>query len=104
MPRCRGRSDPANRTDQSSDGRRWSIRHRPADTEGLMPETRLSFPQGYEALQGNLKNRIRAAHVKGAGGPPSVRIIICKTRNKVGAEYALRDLRKPVGVAEYRLT
>jgi predicted nuclease of restriction endonuclease-like (RecB) superfamily len=35
---------------------------------------------------------------------PSIGIVVCKTKNKVVAEYALRDLRKPVGVAEYRLT
>lgn len=35
---------------------------------------------------------------------PSIGIILCKSKNKVVAEYALRDLRKPVGVSEYRLT
>ncbi|HEY6271359.1 MAG TPA: PDDEXK nuclease domain-containing protein, partial [Terriglobales bacterium] len=34
---------------------------------------------------------------------PSIGIILCKSKNKVVAEYALRDLRKPVGVSEYRL-
>jgi predicted nuclease of restriction endonuclease-like (RecB) superfamily len=35
---------------------------------------------------------------------PSIGIILCKSKNKVVAEYALRDLGKPVGVSEYRLT
>jgi hypothetical protein len=35
---------------------------------------------------------------------PSIGIILCKSKNKVIAEYALLDLRKPVGVSEYRLT
>jgi predicted nuclease of restriction endonuclease-like (RecB) superfamily len=35
---------------------------------------------------------------------PSIGIILCKSKNKVVAEYALRDLRKPMGVSEYRLT
>jgi predicted nuclease of restriction endonuclease-like (RecB) superfamily len=37
---------------------------------------------------------------------PSIGLILCKTRSKVIAEYALRDLAKPVGVAgwEARLT
>jgi predicted nuclease of restriction endonuclease-like (RecB) superfamily len=35
---------------------------------------------------------------------PSIGIILCKAKNKVVAEYALRDIRKPVGVSEYRLT
>jgi predicted nuclease of restriction endonuclease-like (RecB) superfamily len=35
---------------------------------------------------------------------PSIGIILCKSRNKVLVEYALRDTSKPIGVAEYRLT
>jgi predicted nuclease of restriction endonuclease-like (RecB) superfamily len=33
---------------------------------------------------------------------PSIGIILCKTRSRVIAEYALRDLAKPVGVARYK--
>ncbi|MEW5937281.1 MAG: PDDEXK nuclease domain-containing protein [Candidatus Thermoplasmatota archaeon] len=33
----------------------------------------------------------------------SVGLILCKARSKVIAEYALRDLAKPVGVARYKL-
>ncbi|HWE38502.1 MAG TPA: PDDEXK nuclease domain-containing protein [Isosphaeraceae bacterium] len=32
---------------------------------------------------------------------PSIGIILCKSRNRVVAEYALRDLAKPVGVAGF---
>jgi predicted nuclease of restriction endonuclease-like (RecB) superfamily len=32
---------------------------------------------------------------------PSIGIILCKSKNKVVAEYALRDVRKPVGVSSY---
>jgi len=35
---------------------------------------------------------------------PSIGIILCKTRDKVTVEYALKDTRKPIGVAAYRLT
>jgi len=37
---------------------------------------------------------------------PSIGLILCKSRNKVVAEYALRDIRKPVGISGYvtRLT
>jgi predicted nuclease of restriction endonuclease-like (RecB) superfamily len=35
---------------------------------------------------------------------PSIGMILCKSKNKVIAEYAIRDLRKPVGVSEYRVT
>jgi predicted nuclease of restriction endonuclease-like (RecB) superfamily len=34
----------------------------------------------------------------------SIGIILCKSKNESVAEYALRDLGKPVGVSEYRLT
>ena len=30
---------------------------------------------------------------------PSIGIILCKSKNQVVAEYALRDLAKPVGVS-----
>jgi len=35
---------------------------------------------------------------------PSIGIIICQSKNKIIAEYALRDLSKPIGVSEYKLT
>jgi predicted nuclease of restriction endonuclease-like (RecB) superfamily len=34
----------------------------------------------------------------------SIGIILCKAREKVTVEYALRDTRKPIGVSQYRLT
>jgi predicted nuclease of restriction endonuclease-like (RecB) superfamily len=35
---------------------------------------------------------------------PSIGIILCKTKNKLIVEYALRDTRKPIGVSGYKLT
>lgn len=35
---------------------------------------------------------------------PSIGIILCKAKNKVIVEYALRDTRKPIGVSAYKLT
>lgn len=35
---------------------------------------------------------------------PSIGIILCKTKDNATAEYALRDINKPIGLAEYRLT
>lgn len=35
---------------------------------------------------------------------PSIGIILCKSKNRTVAEYALRDLNKPVGVSQYSLT
>lgn len=34
---------------------------------------------------------------------PSVGLLLVKTKSRVFAEYALRDTRKPMGIAEYRL-
>jgi len=34
---------------------------------------------------------------------PTVGILLCKEKNRVVVEYALRDVNKPLGVAEYRL-
>lgn len=36
-----------------------------------------------------------------AGDPPSIGLILCRSRNRVLVEYALRDLRKPIGVSGY---
>lgn len=34
---------------------------------------------------------------------PTIGLILCKTKNKVVAEYALRDINKPIGVSEMQL-
>ena len=35
------------------------------------------------------------------GDHPTIGLLLCKTKDKVMAEYALRDIHKPIGVAEY---
>jgi len=35
---------------------------------------------------------------------PTIGILLCKEQDKVMAEYALRDINKPIGVSEYQLT
>lgn len=35
---------------------------------------------------------------------PTIGLILCKNKDKVEAEYALRDINKPIGISEYRLT
>jgi len=35
---------------------------------------------------------------------PTIGLILCKGKDKIFAEYALRDLNKPIGVSEYELT
>ena len=42
--------------------------------------------------------------LKGRQDEPSIGLILCKTNNKIVAEYALRDTRKPIGIAEYKIT
>jgi len=39
-----------------------------------------------------------------AGDGASIGMILCKTRNTIMVEYALRDMRKPMGVSEYQIT
>jgi hypothetical protein len=34
---------------------------------------------------------------------PSIGIILCKGKNRTIVEYALREARKPIGVATYRI-
>jgi len=34
---------------------------------------------------------------------PSIGLLICQDRNKVVAEYALKDISKPIGISEYQL-
>jgi predicted nuclease of restriction endonuclease-like (RecB) superfamily len=40
--------------------------------------------------------------MKHAADAPTIGLILCKTRDRVTAEYALRDIAKPIGVAEWQ--
>jgi predicted nuclease of restriction endonuclease-like (RecB) superfamily len=44
------------------------------------------------------------AQLRHTDDAPSIGIILCKGKNEVIVEYALRDSQKPMGVAEYRLS
>jgi hypothetical protein len=35
------------------------------------------------------------------GDKPTIGLLICKSKNDMVVEYALRDLNKPIGVSEY---
>lgn len=35
---------------------------------------------------------------------PSIGILLCKSKDRIEVEYALRDINKPMGISEYRLT
>jgi hypothetical protein len=35
---------------------------------------------------------------------PTIGLILCQEKDRVLAEYSLRDIQKPIGVSEYELT
>jgi predicted nuclease of restriction endonuclease-like (RecB) superfamily len=43
------------------------------------------------------------SQVRGEHDNPTIGLLLCKTQNRVIAEYALRDANKPMGIAEYQL-
>jgi len=43
------------------------------------------------------------AQVKAEQDGPTIGLLLCKSKNRVVAEYALRDTNRPIGVAEYQL-
>jgi hypothetical protein len=57
------------------------------------------LPLNYTELLGQVKSRIRLAQTN-----PCIGLILCKDRNRVVAEYALRGMKKPIGISEYELT
>lgn len=38
------------------------------------------------------------------GDNPTIGLLLCKTKNDLVAEYTLRDMSKPIGVSEYKIT
>ena len=43
------------------------------------------------------------AQVKSEQDQPTIGLLLCKSKNEVVAEYALRDKTQPMGIAEYKL-
>lgn len=43
------------------------------------------------------------AQIKAADDKPTIGLLLCKTKNRLVAEYALSGIDKPMGVAEYQL-
>ena len=35
---------------------------------------------------------------------PTIGLILCQTKDRILAEYSLRDIHKPIGIADYELT
>ena len=42
--------------------------------------------------------------LKAEGDNPSIGLLLCKTKNDLVAEYSPKDVSKPIGVSEYRVT
>lgn len=42
--------------------------------------------------------------VKTEADNPSIGVILCKSKDKIIAEYSIKDMTKPIGIAEYTLT
>lgn len=42
------------------------------------------------------------AQLKHPQDSPTIGLLLCKSKNEVVAEYALRDSSRPIGVAEYQ--
>ena len=41
--------------------------------------------------------------IKAEHDNPTIGLLLCKSKNQVVAEYALRDKNQPLGIAEYQL-
>ncbi|KAB2831840.1 MAG: DUF1016 domain-containing protein, partial [Caedimonadaceae bacterium] len=42
-------------------------------------------------------------HLKTPQDNPSIGLLLCEKKDRVIAEYALRDVSKPIGISEYEL-
>ena len=58
------------------------------------------------ANAGQLNFYIKAidSQLRRVGDQPTIGLLLCKSRKKLVVEYSLRDIHKPIGVSEYKLT
>jgi predicted nuclease of restriction endonuclease-like (RecB) superfamily len=63
-------------------------------------EARLPAPQSDLAMQSF--NTTIDEQLRHPGDAPTIGLILCKARDRLIAEYALRDIAKPIGVAQWR--
>ena len=59
-----------------------------------LPLTRVGLPLVREVLD----DLLRRDHDQ-----PTIGLILCQTKDRILAEYTLRDINKPIGVADYEL-
>ena len=66
----------------------------------------LKFSEFKPAYVGQLNfyQSVIDAQMKGKGDNPTIGLLLCTSADKIVVEYALRNLKSPVGVSEYRLT
>jgi hypothetical protein len=69
-------------------------RHRGEETGEFKPE-----------YAGKLKFYLSTvdAQMRRDGDRPTIGLVLCKEKNRVGVEYALRDMKRPIGVSAYKL-
>jgi predicted nuclease of restriction endonuclease-like (RecB) superfamily len=58
------------------------------------------------AFAGQLNFYIKAVdmQLRKEGDQPTIGLLLCKNKDKLVAEYALSDIKKPIGVSEYKLS
>ena len=52
----------------------------------------------------NMRNNRMEYEAKHPEDSPSIGLLLCKSKNDLVAEYALKDMSKPIGVSEYKIT
>jgi hypothetical protein len=70
-------------------------------TQVKEPERRLAYATAAARL--GWSRNVLVMLVKDPADGPTIGLLLCKSRNEIVAEYALRDDTKPLGVAEYQL-
>ena len=55
-----------------------------------------------EAIERDLKSSLVDSQMGHPDDAPSIGLVLCKTRDRITAEYALRDIAKPIGVAQWQ--
>ena len=107
--RSPGRDLRLHRQSVPTGGGRQRVFHRPAL---IPPSPALSGCHGIEGGRVHSGVRRQDAVLSNRIGPavrqeeenPSIGIILCKEKSRTIVEYALRDARKPIGVATYNIT
>ena len=61
----------------------------------IFPESRAILNFYLSAVDGILKKE---------DDNPTIGLLLCKNKNNIVAEYSLKDISKPIGVTEYKIT